>query len=113
MSSRVTEGLPRLSYAAFTAWVRVRYSIDHSSMDAWPFESTKRSRFGQSGSLGSNLRMRFQIVYTSGASAIGVPGWPELAARTASMDSVRIVMIASWSSCALSVMTGYLRLEIS
>jgi hypothetical protein len=31
---------------------------------------------------------------TSGASAIGVPGWPELAACTASMDSVRIVLMA-------------------
>ena len=38
---------------------------------------------------------RFQSVYTSGASAIGVPGWPELAAWTASIDSVRMVLMAS------------------
>ena len=31
--------------------VFVRCSTDHSSMEAWPFESTKRSRLGQIGSL--------------------------------------------------------------
>ncbi|MEI2658495.1 MAG: hypothetical protein V9G16_15560 [Nitrosomonas sp.] len=44
--------------------------------------------------------MRFQSVYTRGASAIGVPGWPELAACTASIDSVRIVLMDSRSSSA-------------
>ena len=48
---------------------------------------------------GSKRMTRFQSVYTSGASAIGVPGWPELAACTASIDSVRMVLMASWSSC--------------
>ena len=36
----------------------------------------------------------------TGASAIGVPGCPELAACTASMLSVRIVLMHSWSSSA-------------
>src|SRR5262245_48937719 len=31
---------------------------------------------------------------------MGVPGWPELACWTASMERVRIVLIASWSSSA-------------
>src|SRR6516164_1658993 len=74
-------------------------------MEAWPFESTKRSRFGQMGSLGSNLRTRFQIVYTTGASAIGVPGWPEFAACTASIESVRIVLMAS-CVCGLVISTS-------
>src|SRR4029453_3966996 len=37
----------------------------------------------------------------TGANAIGVPGWPELACCTASMESVRIVLMLSWSSSAL------------
>ena len=30
----------------------VRWSSEYSSMDAWPIESTKRSRFGHIGILG-------------------------------------------------------------
>src|SRR6267378_5634922 len=97
ISSRVTAGWPSLSYSAFTACVLVRWSTDHSSIEAWPFESTNRSRLGQIGSFGSNRITRFQIVYTSGASAIGVPGCPDLACCTASMESVRIVLMHSWS----------------
>ena len=33
-------------------------------------------------------------MYASGAIAIGIPGWPEFAAWTASMESVRTVSIA-------------------
>src|SRR5690349_5895086 len=55
------------------------------------------------GSCGSNRITRFHRVYTSGASAIGVPGWPDLACCTASMDSVRIVLMHSRSSSAAVV----------
>src|SRR5437016_10070187 len=78
MSSRDTAGCPSRSYSALTAWVRVRWSTDQSSIEAWPFESTNRSRLGQIGSCGSKHITRFQSVYTSGASAIGVPGVPGL-----------------------------------
>ena len=54
--------LPSRSYSAFTARVPVRCSTDHSSMDAWPLESTNRSRLGQIGSSGSKRMTRFQIV---------------------------------------------------
>src|SRR5215471_20529301 len=74
-------------------------------MEAWPFESTNRSRLGQIGSFGSNRISRFQIVYTNGASAIGVPGCPDLACCTASMESVRIVLMHS-SSMPISDATG-------
>src|ERR1044071_2783861 len=47
------------------------------------------------GSCGSKRITRFQIVYTSGASAIGVPGCPDLACWTASIERVRIVLIAN------------------
>src|SRR5262245_3597587 len=36
---------------------------------------------------------------------IGEPGWPELAACTASMHSVRIVLMATFSMAALSLVT--------
>src|SRR5215813_14311797 len=97
MSSSVTEGFPNLSYSAFTAQVRVRWSADQSNIEAWPFDSTNRSRLGQIGSSGSNRITRFQIVYTSGASAIGVPGCPDLACCTASIERVRMVLMHSWS----------------
>ena len=40
-----------------------------------------------------------------GASAIGVPGWPEFACWTASMERVRIVFTHSSSSARWSVPT--------
>src|SRR6185436_8561208 len=43
---------------------------------------------------------RFQIVYTRGARAIGVPGWPDLARSTASIERVRMVLTDNWSSSA-------------
>src|SRR5829696_3076479 len=62
----------------------------------------KRSRLLQIGAPGSKRRNFCQTVYMTGASAIGVPGWPELAAWTASMQSVRMVSIASLSMGSLS-----------
>src|ERR1044071_10087226 len=56
------------------------------------------------GSCGSKRITRFQIVYTSGASAIGVPGCPDLACWTASIESVRIVLIANCTTCLSSGM---------
>ena len=49
------------------------------SIDAWPTDSTKRSLSAQAGSAGLCLRCLVQSRYPSGASAIGVPGCPELA----------------------------------
>src|SRR5271165_1141935 len=62
-------------------------------MDACPIDSTKRSRFGHTGSCGSKRRNCCQRVYATGASAMGVPGCPEFAACTPSMESVRMVLI--------------------
>src|SRR5262245_47759660 len=39
----------------------------------------------------------------SGASAIGVPGWPDFACCTASIDSVRMQLIDNWSNCAFVI----------
>src|SRR5262245_31776799 len=37
----------------------------------------------------------------TGAKAIGVPGWPELACCTASIERVRMVLMLSWSRTRL------------
>src|SRR5215469_2223519 len=74
-----------------------RCRVEYSSMDAWPADRTKRSRFGHSGSAGSYSRKYCQSEYTTGAKPIGAPGWPEFACCTASIESVRMVLIQSWS----------------
>src|SRR5215467_1301181 len=49
---------------------------------------------------------RFHSVYTSGASAIGVPGCPDCACWTASIDNVRMQLIDNWSNCVLVIGRG-------
>src|SRR6266851_1013457 len=63
----------------------------------WPAEKAKRSRLGHFGFLGLCRRKRVQSTYAIGAAPSGSPGWPLLAFWTASIDRVRIVLIASWS----------------
>src|ERR1044071_1670929 len=67
-------------------------------MEAWPHDRTKRSRFGQRGFPGLKRRNRDHRVWTTGARAIGVPGWPELATWTASMARVRMVLMTRRSA---------------
>src|SRR5271170_4763409 len=62
-------------------------------MEACPAESTKRSRLCQTGSCGSKRRNCCHSVYATGAIAMGVPGCPEFAACTPSMDKVRMVLM--------------------
>src|SRR5215469_16017987 len=64
----------------------------------------KRSRLGQIGSWGSKRRKCCHRQYATGARAIGVPGCPELAAWTASIDNVRIVLMHVASRAAQSCM---------
>src|SRR5690606_9248069 len=66
-----------------------------SSIDPWPAESTKRSRSGQLGFAGSNFRNFEKRTVATSAIPIGMPGWPELAACTASMESARIAFAMS------------------
>jgi hypothetical protein len=67
-------------------------------------ERTKRSRLGQMGSAGSKRRCRCQSAYATGAMAMGVPGWPELACWTASMDRVRMVLTDSVSMSGVGML---------
>src|SRR5918994_5067413 len=71
-------------------------------MEPWPLESTKRSRLGQSGLAGLWRRWRFQSATAISAMPIGMPGWPDFAASTASMASARMEL-ASSASVALAV----------
>ena len=70
----------------------------YMSIDAWPAESMKRSRLGQSGFLGLCFIKLSQSLKVTGASAIGVPGCPELAFWTASIESVLIQFITRLST---------------
>src|SRR6476620_11694541 len=58
-------------------------------MEPWPDESTKRSRSGQRGSAASNFRNLVNSTVATSAMPIGMPGWPDLACSTASIDSAR------------------------
>ena len=58
----------------------------------------KRSRSIQLGLAGLWRISRVNSVYATGARPIGAPGCPELAFWTASIDSVRIVLMHSSSS---------------
>jgi hypothetical protein len=75
----------------------VRWSIEYSRTEAWPTDSTKRSRSGQSGSDGSWRMTRVQSTWASGASAMAVPGWPELAFCGMSMARPRMTLMPSCS----------------
>src|SRR6266403_1341768 len=79
ISSSVTEGLPRISYSGSTALTLARCRMVYSNVDACPEESTKRSRFIQMGSSGSNRKSLCHRQYTVGDMSIGVPGCPEFA----------------------------------
>lgn len=75
-----------------------------------------RSRSGQCGALGSNLRCFSNRTVATSAMPIGMPEWPELAAATASNVKVRMaVAFIQWSgwafrSAAISkVIRSYLR----
>ena len=72
-------------------------------MLAWPALSTKRSRSGQSGCVGAWRRNRVHRTYAIGAAPIGAPGCPEFAFWTASIESVRMVSMASWSRSVATV----------
>src|ERR1019366_7146786 len=71
----------------------------YSSIEAWPFDSTNRSRFSHLGSSGSYRRNSCHRQYVTGARPMGAPGCPLLACCTASIAKVRIVLMHSVSSC--------------
>src|SRR3954453_23743659 len=61
-------------------------------MEPCPADSTNRSRSGQSGCCGSNLRNLVQSTVATSAMPIGMPRWPDLACSTASMASTRMAL---------------------
>src|SRR5450631_1464388 len=77
-------------------------------MEAWPFDSTKRSRSHQAGLPGLNLSTSRHSTSAMSAIPIGAPGWPELAFWTASIDKARMALARSrrvgiWDSDLTSV----------
>ncbi len=83
----------------------VRCSSAYRSMDAWPFDNTKRSRSNQCGLRGLCFRWppgtpsaeRGPHKATAmSAMPMGAPGWPELACCTASIASARMALAMVW-----------------
>ena len=85
------------SPSAVAALTPVKCNVEYSSIEAWPADSTKRSRFGHTGFAGSYRKYFCQSSYTAGAKPIGAPGCPEFACCTPSIESVRIVLTHNWS----------------
>src|SRR5471030_3215436 len=81
----------------------VRCSSEYCSIEPWPLESIKRSRSAHFGLPGLWRRWRFHKATAISAMPMGMPGWPELAACTASMDRARIALA---SSAVLVFMAG-------
>src|SRR4051812_10567914 len=64
-------------------------------MEPWPFDSTKRSRLLHFGLAGLWLRKSFHSTSAMSAIPIGMPGCPDLAASTASIDNARMALANS------------------
>ena len=64
----------------------------------------RRARSGRGpasrGAAGSNFRKRVNSTVATSAMPIGMPGWPEFAASTASIDSARMALARSRSGTA-------------
>ena len=71
--------------------------MEYKRIEACPLDRTNRSRSGQCGSAGSCRMTRVNRTWASGARAMAVPGWPELAARGASMARPRMTLTPSCS----------------
>src|SRR3954468_3960951 len=72
-------------------------------MEPWPADSTKRSRSGHCGALGSNFRDLPNNTVATSAMPIGMPGCPDFAASTASMARARIALaIKGWAAPAFA-----------
>src|SRR5512143_4227152 len=78
-------------------------------MEACPQERTNLSRPLQSGFAGLYRRYFVHSRYDSGASPIGVPGCPDFAFWTASIDRNRMALIARISSALFSKSLPLLR----
>ena len=85
-------------------------------MEPCPADRTSLSRSGQSGSLGSNFRKCENRTVATSAIPIGIPGCPELACCTASIERARIAFASSLCETLiveLLILVGEAILEIS
>ena len=71
---------------------------EYWSMQPWPEESTKRSRFTHLGSSGLYCISSAMRRYPIGAWPMGAPGWPLLALFTASTAKKRMALMHSVST---------------
>ena len=73
-------------------------------MEPCPFDNTKRSRSHQRGLPGLCFKKSFQSTSAMSAMPMGAPGWPELAACTASIESARIAFASRRRFAAASAL---------
>ncbi len=69
-----------------------RCSSEYISIEPWPADNTNLSRSAQSGAEGSNFRYFDHRTVATSAIPIGIPGCPEFAAWTASIERARMAL---------------------
>ena len=73
----------------------VKYKREYNSIDPWPADNTNLSLFIQLGLLGLKFKKFLKRTVATSAMPIGIPGCPELAFCTASIDKNRIAFANS------------------
>ena len=73
----------------------VKYKSEYRSIDPCPADKTNRSRLIHSGLLGSNFKKFLKRTAHTSAIPMGIPGCPEFAFCTASIDKKRIAFARS------------------
>ena len=67
----------------------VKYSKEYKSIEPCPADKINLSLFNQLGFLGLNFKKYLNKIVTTSAIPIGIPGCPELAFWTASIERKR------------------------
>ena len=70
----------------------VRYNKEYNNIDPCPADKTNLSLLSQLGFFGLNLKKYLNRIVATLAIPIGIPGCPELAFCTASMDKNLIAL---------------------
>mgnify|MGYP004377450007 CR=1 FL=1 len=75
----------------------MRYKREYNNIDPCPADNINRSLLIQEGFLGLNFRWYLNKTVATSDIPIGIPGWPELAFWTASIDKNLIALDNSLS----------------
>ena len=81
-------------------------------MEPCPADKTNLSLFNQSGFFGLNLRKFLNKTVATSAIPIGIPGWPEFAFCTASIDKNLMQFAKSLCSLLKIILTRLRRIYL-